>query len=99
MNRESDESDFNYDSKHSFYRFYKEYNEFEEMSLDSKYNKMKKFSNLFTIFRNLKPKKTETQLKTERVMKNVDELCEKYYNAYKNDYDADESSETKKKKN
>ena len=35
------ESDFNYDSKHSFYRFYKEYNEFEEMSLDSKYNKMK----------------------------------------------------------
>ena len=22
------ESDFNYDSKHSFYRFYKEYNEF-----------------------------------------------------------------------
>ena len=25
------ESDFNYDSKHSFYRFYKEYNEFEEM--------------------------------------------------------------------
>ena len=36
------ESDFNYDSKHSFYRFYKEYNEFEAMSLDSKYNKMKK---------------------------------------------------------
>ena len=93
------ESDFNYDNKYSFYRSYKEYNEFEEMSLDSKYNKMKKFSNLFTIFRNLKPKKTETQLKTERVMKNVDELCEKYYNAYKNDYDADESSETKKKKN
>ena len=35
------ESDFNYDSKHSFYRFYKEYNELEEMSLDSKWNKMK----------------------------------------------------------
>ena len=31
-------------------------------------------------------------------MKNVDELYEKYYNAYKNDYDADELSETKKKK-
>ena len=54
------ESDFNYDSKHSFYRFYKEYNEFEEMSLDSKYNKMKKFTNL-TKFKNLKPKKTQTQ--------------------------------------
>ena len=65
------------------------------MSLDSKYNKMKKFTNL-TKFKNLKPKKT--QLKKERIMKNVDELYEKYYNAYKNDYDADELSEAKKKK-
>ena len=32
-------------------------------------------------------------------MKNVDQLYEKYYNAYKNDYDADdELSEAKKKK-
>ena len=92
------ESDFNYDSKHSFYRFYKEYNEFEEMSLDSKYNKMKKFTNLLNIFQNHKPKNPKTQLKKERIMKNVDELYEKYYNAYKNDYDADELSEPKKKK-
>ena len=93
------ESDFNYDSKHSFYRFYKEYNEFEEMSLDSKYNKMKKFTNLLTIFKNLKPKNSKTQLKKERIIKNVDELYEKYYNAYKNDYDNDdELSEGKKKK-
>ena len=47
------ESDFRYDSKHRFYRFYKEYNEYEEMSLDSKYNTMTKFTNLFTIFKNL----------------------------------------------
>ena len=92
------ESDFNYDSKHSFYRFYKEYDEFEEMSLDSKYNKMKKFTNLLNIFQNHKPKNPKTQLKKERIMKNVDELYEKYYNAYKNDYDADELNETKKKK-
>ena len=31
-------------------------------------------------------------------MKNVDELYEKYQNAYKNDYDADELSEAEKKK-
>ena len=92
------ESDFNYDSKHSFYRFYKEYNEFDEMSLDSKYNKMKKFTNLLNIFQNHKPKNPKTQLKKERIMKNVDELYEKYYNAYKNDYDADELSEAKRKK-
>ena len=31
-------------------------------------------------------------------MKNVDEFYEKYYNAYKNDYDVEELSEAKKKK-
>ena len=59
------ESDFNHDSKHSFYRFYKECNEFKDMSLDSKYNKIQKFSNLLTIFKNLKPKNPKTQLKKE----------------------------------
>ena len=77
------ESDFNYDSKHSFYRFYKEYDEFEEMSLDSKYNKMKKCTNLLTKFKNLQPKKPETRLKKERIVKDVDELYDKYYNDYK----------------
>ena len=38
------ESDFNYD-------------EFAEMPLDSKYNKINKFTNLFTKFKNIKPKK------------------------------------------
>ena len=51
---------------------------------------MKKFTNLLIKFKNLQPKKPETQLKKERIMKNVDELYEKYYNAYKNDYDNDE---------
>ena len=92
------ESDFNYDSKHSFCRFYKEYNKFEEMSLGSKYNKMKKFTNLLTIFKNLQAKNPKTQLKKERIMRNVEELYEKYYNAYKNNYDADELSKAKKKK-
>ena len=62
------ESDFKYDSKHSFYRFYKEYyNKFEEMSQDSKYNNFKKFTNLLTIFKNLKPK-NPTQLKKEQII-------------------------------
>ena len=59
------ESDFNHDSKHNFYRFYKEYTEFEQMLLDCKYNKMKKFTNLFTNFKNLQPKNPNTQLKKE----------------------------------
>ena len=65
--------DFNYDSnKYRFHEFYKAYDEFEEMSLNSEYNKMKKFTNLLIDFKNLKPKKTETQLIKERIMKNVD---------------------------
>ena len=92
------ESNFNYDSKHSFYRFYKEYNEFEEMSLGPKHNKMKKFTNLLTNFKNLKPKNPKTQLKKERIMKNVDKLYENYCNAYKNDYDADDELNDVEKK-
>ena len=76
--------------------FTKSINEFEEMSLDSKYNKMQQFTNLLTIFKNRQPKNPKTQLKKERIMKIADEFYEKYYNAYKNDYDADELSKTKK---
>ena len=93
------ESDFNYDNNYSFYKFYKRYDEFEEMSLDSKYNWIKKFSKLLTSFKILRPKNPKTQFKKERIMKYVDELYEKYCNAYKNNCDNDdESNETKKKK-
>ena len=68
------------------------------MSLDPNYNKMKKLTYILTDLEYFKPKKTETQLKKKQIMKNVDELYEKYYNAYNNNYDADELSEAKKKK-
>ena len=75
------ESDFNYDSKYRFYRFFKRFDEFEEMSLDSKYNRMKWFNKLIN-FKALKPKNPKTQLKKERIMKNVDKLYKNYYNTY-----------------
>ena len=59
---------------------------------------MKEFERVLNNFKNLKLKKQETQLKIERIMKNVDELYKRYYSAYKNDYDANELSEAKKKK-
>ena len=69
------------------------------MSLDSKYNRKKEFNKLLIKFKALKPKNPKTQLKKERIMKNVDKLYEKYYNAYKNYYDNDdELNEAKKKK-
>ena len=43
--------------------------------------------------------KSQRQLKKEQIMKNVDELYEKYYSVYKNNHDNnDELSEGKKKK-
>ena len=92
-------SDFNYVSNHTFFRFSKGYDEFEKRSLDSKYNNMKEFNKLLISFKNLKTKKTETQLKKERIMKNVYKLYKNYYNAYKSNFDTnDESTEDKKKK-
>ena len=84
------DSDFNHDSNYNFYKFYKSYDEFEEMPLDSKYNWIKKINNLLIKFKALKPKKTDTQLKKERITKNADELYGKYYSVYKNNYDKDD---------
>ena len=68
-------SDFNYDSNHTFYIFYKGYDEFEEMSLDFKYNRMKEFDKPLISFKAVKTKKkTETRLKKEQIIENVDKL-------------------------
>ena len=91
-------SNFNYDGNLNFFKFYKVYHELEEMSLDSKLKKMKEFNKLIIKFKALRPKRLETQLKKEPIMKNVEEIYEKYYNAYNNDYDHDELNDGKKKK-
>ena len=91
--------DFNSDSNHAFYRFYKGYDEFKRISTESKYDKLKDFNKLLINFKSFKTRKTETQLKKERIMKNVDELYKNYYDACKSGYDADdEPNEDKKKK-
>ena len=92
------ENDFIYDSNYGFYKFYKSYDEFKELSLCSKYNKIREINKPLTKFKALKSKNPKTQLKKERIMKNVDEHYENYYSAYKDDYDAgDELNEAKKK--
>ena len=60
-------SDFNYNSNHAFFKFYKEYDEFKEMSLGSKYNRKKEFNKILIDFKSLKTKKTETQLKKNKL--------------------------------
>ena len=93
------ESDFNCDSKYKFYRFYKQHDDFEDISLDFRHNNMKEFKRPLDNFKSLKPLKQETQLKKERIMKNVYEVYKEYYKFYKNDFDYDDNlSEVKKKK-
>ena len=59
---------------------------------------MKEFNKLPTSFK-CQNKKNRNTLRKKRIMKNVDRLYEKYYNAYKSDYDTvDELNEAKKKK-
>ena len=92
--------DFNYDSKYAFYRFYKGYGEFKKCHwILSTIIRWKNLINFLLALKVLKQKKTETQLKKERIMKNVDDLYKKYYNAYKSDFDTyyDELTEDKKK--
>ena len=69
------------------------------MSLDSNYNRINESNKRLNKFKALKPMQPEMQLKKGRIMKNVDELYEKYYNDYKNDFDNDDVlSKAKNKK-
>ena len=69
------------------------------MSLDSKHDRIKEFNKFLTNFKGLRTKNLKMQLKKERIIKNVDELNRKYYDAYKNDYDTDDELNNAKKKN
>ena len=69
------------------------------MSLDSKHDRIKEFNKFLTNVKDLRPKNPKMQLKKERIIKNVDELNRKYYDAYKNDYDTDDELNNAKKKN
>ena len=68
-------------------------------------NIAKKSKNCFSydskhaFFKAVKTKKLETHLKKEQIMKNVEELYGKYYNAYKSDYDSEDELHEAKKNN
>ena len=70
------ESEFNYESRYVF-------NRFDRMSLGFKYSELKEFSKLLSDFKNLKPLTAETKDCKDRIMKNVNQLYNKYFYAYK----------------
>ena len=71
---------------------------FTKDMMNLKYNRIKEFNKLLIRLKALKSKKQETLLKKELIMKNVDELYEKYYNAYKNHFENDDGLDESKNK-
>ena len=80
-------SDFNCDSNHTFFELYKKTDEFKDMPRGSKYRIKKNVNKRLNKFKNVKPIKSETRLKNERIIKNVGEVYSKYYYVYKGEHD------------
>ena len=59
----------------TFYKFYRDLKKFKRMSLGSKYNDMNDFYTLLN--------ETETKNSKNRIMNNVNQLCNKYVDTYK----------------
>ena len=69
------------------------------MPLGFKYTIVKKFDKRLIKFKNVKPTKLETQLKKNRIVKDVEEIYRTYYDSCKGEYDiSNELNETENKK-
>ena len=73
-------SDFNNGSRHAFYKFYKDFENLKRMvSLDSKHGELKEFYKLLIDFKNHKPTTNETKNRKNRILNNVNQLYDKYF--------------------
>ena len=91
------ESDFNYDFKYAFYKFYRDFKKFKRMSLGSKYGELKEFYKLLSDFKNHKPIITETKNHKNRILNNVNQLKNKYFDTYKKNYNSENLKERDEK--
>ena len=74
-----------------FYRFYRGSQKFKRMlSIDSKNGELQEFWELLSDFKNLKPATIETKNHKNRIMNNFSQLYNKYFDAYKKNYDSED---------
>ena len=66
------------------------------VSIDSKHSELEEFYELLSDFKNHKPVTIETKNRKNRIMNNVNQLCDNYYDSYKNNYDSEELNEQDK---
>ena len=94
----NNESDFNYDSKYAFYKFYRDFKKFKRMSVGSKYDEMNDFHALLNAFINThEATTTETKDCKNRIMRNVNQLYNKYFDTYKKNYDSEKVKDEEKR--
>ena len=80
----NNESNFNYNSKYAFYRFYRDFEKFKRMVLiDSKHGEFTEFYELLNDFKNYKRVAIETKNCKNRIINNVNQLYNKYFDYYK----------------
>ena len=84
------ESDFNYNSKYAFYRDLEKHKRM--VSIDSKHGKLKEFYKLLGDFKNHKPITNGTKNRKNRILNNVNQLYNKYFDTLKH-YDSKDLNE------
>ena len=93
------ESNYNYDSKHTFHEFYRDFKNFLKMSLDSKYVGMTDFHKLLNSFINTHKIITdETNNHKNKILSYVMPLYNNYSDAYRKNYDNKELTDEDKRK-
>ena len=76
------ERDYNYDNKFAFYKFYRDFENYTKRSLGSKYSDISMFYNLLNEFEKHNIITPETKVRKTRVMNNVVDLYNNYFNFY-----------------
>ena len=88
------ESAFNYYSRCVFYRFYRNFEKIKRMvSIDSKHGELKEFYRLLNNFKNHEPITTKTKNCKSRILNNVNQLYNKYFDTYKKNYGSENFNE------
>ena len=67
------------------------------VSIDSKHGELKEFYKLLSDFKNHKPITTERKNRKNRILNNVNQLYNKYFDTYKKNYDSENLNERDEK--
>ena len=92
------ESNYNYDYDYAFHKFYRDSKKSKRMSLVSKYDEMIDFHTLLNAFINTHEATTnETNDCKNRILSYVKPLYDKYFDAFKKNYDSRKAKDEEKR--